>query len=69
MSEQLVFYGSAFLSSFVAPIIGIPFPLDILKIPADMMALCRMSTVYTDRIGLNYIEGVKDLLSGFSRRQ
>jgi ABC-type amino acid transport substrate-binding protein len=50
LSEQLAFYGSAFLSSFVAPIIGIPFLLDILKIPADMMELFVMSTVYTDRI-------------------
>jgi Na+/H+-dicarboxylate symporter/ABC-type amino acid transport substrate-binding protein len=50
LSDQLVFYGSAFLSSFVAPIIGIPFLLDIMKIPADMMELFVMSTVYTDRI-------------------
>jgi len=49
-SEQFVFLGSAFLSSFVAPIIGIPFLLDILQIPADMMELFVMSTVYTDRI-------------------
>lgn len=49
-SEQMVFLGSAFLSSFVAPIIGIPFLLDILQIPADMMELFVMSTVYTDRI-------------------
>jgi len=50
LSEQLVFLGSAVLSSFVAPIIGIPFLLDILQIPADMMELFVMSTVYTDRI-------------------
>jgi len=50
LPEQFVFYGSAFLSSFVAPIVGIPFLLDILKIPADMMELFIMSTVYTDRI-------------------
>jgi len=50
LSDQLVFLGSAFLSSFVAPIIGIPFLLDILQIPADMMELFVMSTVYTDRI-------------------
>lgn len=50
MSEQFVFLGSAFLSSFVAPIIGIPFLLDILQIPSDMMELFVMSTVYTDRI-------------------
>lgn len=49
-SDQVVFLGSAFLSSFVAPIIGIPFLLDILQIPSDMMELFVMSTVYTDRI-------------------
>jgi len=50
VSEEFVFLGSAFLSSFVAPIIGIPFLLDVLQIPADMMELFVMSTVYTDRI-------------------
>jgi Na+/H+-dicarboxylate symporter len=49
-SEQLMFQGSALLSSFVAPIIGIPFLLDLLQVPADMMELFVMSTVYTDRI-------------------
>lgn len=38
------------LSSFVAPIIGIPFLLDLLQIPADLMELFVMSTVYTDRV-------------------
>jgi len=61
LPEQLVFYGSAFLSSFVAPIIGIPFLLDILKIPADMMELFVMSTVYTDRIRV--VLGAVHLLS------
>jgi Na+/H+-dicarboxylate symporter/ABC-type amino acid transport substrate-binding protein len=61
LSDQLVFYGSAFLSSFVAPIIGIPFLLDILKIPADMMELFVMSTVYTDRIRV--VLGAVHLLS------
>ncbi len=50
MSEQVVFQASALMSSFVAPIIGIPFLLDLLQIPADMMELFVMSTVYTDRI-------------------
>ncbi|MEP5764299.1 MAG: cation:dicarboxylase symporter family transporter [Halieaceae bacterium] len=49
-SEQLMFQASALMSSFVAPIIGIPFLLDLLQIPADMMELFVMSTVYTDRI-------------------
>jgi Na+/H+-dicarboxylate symporter/ABC-type amino acid transport substrate-binding protein len=61
LPEQLVFYGSAFLSSFVAPIVGIPFLLDILKIPADMMELFIMSTVYTDRIRV--VLGAVHLLS------
>ena len=50
LTDQVTFLGSAFLSSFVAPIIGIPFLMDILQIPADMMELFVMSTVYTDRI-------------------
>jgi Na+/H+-dicarboxylate symporter/ABC-type amino acid transport substrate-binding protein len=61
LSEQLAFYGSAFLSSFVAPIIGIPFLLDVLKIPSDMMELFVMSTVYTDRIRV--VLGAVHLLS------
>jgi Na+/H+-dicarboxylate symporter/ABC-type amino acid transport substrate-binding protein len=48
--DHLTFHSSALLSSFVAPIIGIPFMLDLLQIPADMMELFVMSTVYTDRI-------------------
>lgn len=59
--DQLVFQGSAFLSSFVAPIIGIPFLLDVLQIPADMMELFVMSTVYTDRIRV--VLGAVHLLS------
>lgn len=61
LPEHLVFQGSAFLSSFVAPIIGIPFLLDVLRIPADMMELFVMSTVYTDRIRV--VLGAVHLLS------
>lgn len=50
ISDQIVFQGASLLSSFVAPIIGIPFLLDLMRIPADMMELFMMSTVYTDRI-------------------
>jgi Na+/H+-dicarboxylate symporter/ABC-type amino acid transport substrate-binding protein len=50
MSDQLSFHAAALMSSFVAPIVGIPFLLDLLQIPADMMELFVMSTVYTDRI-------------------
>lgn len=49
-SEELMFQLSALLGSFVAPITGIPFLLDLLQLPADMMELFVMSTVYTDRI-------------------
>jgi Na+/H+-dicarboxylate symporter/ABC-type amino acid transport substrate-binding protein len=49
-SDQLMFQLSAMLSSFVAPIIGIPFLLDLMRLPADLMELFIMSTVYTDRI-------------------
>ncbi len=50
LGDQLFFQASSLLSSFVAPIIGIPFLLDVMEIPADMMELFVMSTVYTDRI-------------------
>lgn len=50
LTDQLSFHGAALLSSFVAPIIGVPFLLDILQIPADMMELFVVSTVYTDRV-------------------
>jgi Na+/H+-dicarboxylate symporter/ABC-type amino acid transport substrate-binding protein len=49
-TDHLLFQGAALLSSFVAPIIGIPFLLDILHLPSDMMELFVVSTVYTDRI-------------------
>ncbi|MEM9758051.1 MAG: cation:dicarboxylase symporter family transporter [Pseudomonadota bacterium] len=41
---------SSFFSSFVAPIVGIPFLLDLFQLPADVMELFVVSTVYTDRI-------------------
>lgn len=50
LSDQFVFQAASLLSSFVAPIMGIPFLLDLLHIPADVMELFLMSTVYTDRI-------------------
>jgi Na+/H+-dicarboxylate symporter/ABC-type amino acid transport substrate-binding protein len=50
LSDDLVFQAGAVLSSFVAPIIGIPFLLDLMQLPADMMELFVMSTVYTDRV-------------------
>lgn len=60
-SDQIVFQGASLLSSFVAPIIGIPFLLDLMQIPADVMELFMMSTVYTDRIRV--VLGAVHLLS------
>ena len=60
-SDQVVFQAASLLSSFVAPIIGIPFLLDLMRVPADMMELFMMSTVYTDRIRV--VLGAVHLLS------
>ncbi|HHQ48432.1 MAG TPA: transporter substrate-binding domain-containing protein, partial [Acidobacteria bacterium] len=48
--QTAVFLGAGMVSSFVAPIVGIPFLLDLVHIPADMFELFVVSTVYTDRI-------------------
>jgi Na+/H+-dicarboxylate symporter/ABC-type amino acid transport substrate-binding protein len=61
LGDQFVFQGASLMSSFVAPIIGIPFLLDLMRIPADMMELFMMSTVYTDRIRV--VLGAVHLLS------
>lgn len=45
-----VFIGAGLLSSFINPITGIPFMLDLLDLPNDMVMLFQVSTVYTDRI-------------------
>lgn len=52
---------TSFFSSFVAPIVGIPFLLDVLQLPADVMELFVVSTVYTDRIRV--LLGAMHLLS------
>lgn len=49
-SDTLTLEAASFFSSFVAPIVGIPFLLDTLRLPADVMELFVVSTVYTDRI-------------------
>jgi Na+/H+-dicarboxylate symporter/ABC-type amino acid transport substrate-binding protein len=49
-SDYPTFLGSTFLSSFVAPITGLPFSLDLLNIPAESFQLFVVSTVLTDRI-------------------
>ncbi|MCA0932550.1 cation:dicarboxylase symporter family transporter [Lutimonas saemankumensis] len=50
LSDYPVFLSSTFLSSFVAPITGLPFSLDLLKIPKETFQLFVVSTVLTDRI-------------------
>ncbi len=45
-----IFLSSTLLSSFVAPITGLPFSLDLLKIPKETFQLFVVSTVITDRI-------------------
>ena len=50
LSENFTFLGATFLSSFVAPVTGIPFLLDLLKLPQEMFQLFVISSVYTDRI-------------------
>jgi Na+/H+-dicarboxylate symporter/ABC-type amino acid transport substrate-binding protein len=49
-SQIPIFLFSGLLSSFIAPITGIPFMLDMLDISKDMFQLFFVSSVYTDRI-------------------
>lgn len=48
--ENTTFIIATLLSSFVAPVTGIPFLLDLLKLPQEMFQLFVISSVYTDRI-------------------
>lgn len=48
--ENATFIGATSLSSFVAPVTGIPFLLDLMKLPKEMFQLFIISSVYTDRI-------------------
>ncbi|AZQ63339.1 cation:dicarboxylase symporter family transporter [Flammeovirga pectinis] len=50
ISNTPMFIGATLLSSFVAPVTGIPFMLDLLEIPKDMFQLFVVSTVFTDRV-------------------
>jgi Na+/H+-dicarboxylate symporter/ABC-type amino acid transport substrate-binding protein len=50
MSEMPVLMISGLLSSFIAPVMGIPFMLDLMDISKDMFQLFFVSSVYTDRI-------------------
>jgi Na+/H+-dicarboxylate symporter/ABC-type amino acid transport substrate-binding protein len=49
-SDQLTLQGASIFSSFISPLVGIPFLLDIMRLPADVMELFIVSTVYTDRV-------------------
>ncbi len=48
--DWLILLGAGTLSSFVAPVVGIPFLMSLVQIPSDMFQLFVISTVYTDRI-------------------
>jgi len=48
--DQLTLQFASLFSSFIAPIAGIPFLLDLMRLPSDVMELFIVSTVYTDRI-------------------
>jgi Na+/H+-dicarboxylate symporter/ABC-type amino acid transport substrate-binding protein len=50
VSDYPLFVGSGLLSSFINPITGIPFMLDLFHISKDLVNLFMVSTVYTDRI-------------------
>ena len=50
LSEYPTFVGSLLMSSFVAPVSGIPFMLEIMNIPGDIFNLFVVSSVYIDRV-------------------
>jgi Na+/H+-dicarboxylate symporter/ABC-type amino acid transport substrate-binding protein len=50
LTEQFTFLIATIPSSFVSPVTGIPFLLDLLRLPQDMFQLFVISSVYTDRI-------------------
>lgn len=50
LRDWVVLLAAGSLSSFVAPVVGIPFLMGLVRIPSDMFQLFVMSTVYTDRI-------------------
>jgi Na+/H+-dicarboxylate symporter len=48
LQDYPLFLSSTLLSSFVAPITGLPFSLDLLEIPSDTIQLFVVSTVITE---------------------
>ena len=49
-SETMLFTGATLMSSFVSPITGIPFLLNLMKLPNDVFQLFILSSIWTDRI-------------------
>lgn len=45
-----MFLGATLVVSFASPLVGIPYLLDLLRLPSDMFQLFVISSVYTDRI-------------------
>ncbi len=60
-STAPVFVSSTLLSSFVAPVTGLPFVMDLLHIPQKTFQLFVVSTVLTDRIRV--VLGAFDLIT------
>ncbi len=50
VSELFLFSGSSLMSSFIAPVTGIPYLLDLFKLPNDVFQLFILSSIWTDRI-------------------
>jgi len=48
--ELFLFTGTTLMSSFVAPVTGIPYLLDLFKLPNDTFQLFVLSSIWTDRI-------------------
>ena len=48
--DLFLFTGTTLMSSFVAPVTGIPYLLDLFKLPSDTFQLFVLSSIWTDRI-------------------
>jgi Na+/H+-dicarboxylate symporter len=49
-ADYPLFLTASLLVSFISPVAGIPFLLDLLRLPGDMFQLFIASSVYTDRV-------------------
>jgi len=45
-----LFLSATLLVSFVSPLVGIPFLLDLMRLPSDVFHLFVVSSIYTDRV-------------------